>query len=69
MRYRLGKSSVWLKRLWNTRKSHLASWPGILPIAYHRDGKSIRKTAKDLLESEDRQNHLQKAKKLFIPYF
>ena len=31
-RYRLGKSSVWLKRLWNTRKSHLVSWPGTLPI-------------------------------------
>ena len=32
MRYHPGKSSVWLKRLWNVRKSHLASWPGTLPI-------------------------------------
>ena len=32
MRYHPGKSSVWLKRLWNTRKSHLANWPGTLQI-------------------------------------
>ena len=31
-RYRPGKSSVWLRRHWNTRRSHLASWHGTLPI-------------------------------------
>jgi len=30
--HRLGKSSVWLKRLLNTRKSHRVSQPGSLRI-------------------------------------